>query len=478
MLIASTAVARDLALLDAVRSGNTQAARMLIAGGADVNAASPDGMTALHWAVRADDLPLVDRLLRAGAHADLANRLGVTPLELATTNGSAPMLKRLIAAGADPHALLPEGETLLMRAARTGRVDALKVLLAHGLDPNARETTLGETALIWAAAENHGGAVRLLIESGAAVDARSAQRSDVELKRMRRVRGVVTRGGWTPLMYAARQGAVDAIHALADGGASLDLTNSEGTNAVVLAIINGHFDVAAVLLDLGASPNIADQSGMAALYAIVDMHTLPWMKGRPAPKPSERVDAVALAKQLLARGADPNARLKAPILMRHQTRGDNALGDGSTPFLRAAKSGDVLMMRLLLAHGADPFAHQQDGANALMLAAGLGWRTGDADANDTGTDLDAIAAIALCLELGLDVDAVDYRGATALHYAVDRSDEIVTYLAGRGAKLTIEDYEGRTPLDIASRGINAEARGGYVRDTTAPLLKRLIDARP
>src|SRR5262249_44148945 len=159
---------------------------------------------------------------------------------------------------------LPEGETLLMRAARTGSADALKVLLAHGADPNARESSLGETALIWAAAENHASAVRILIEHGAVVDLRSTERSDEQLQRMRRLRGVVTRGGWTALMYAARQGAVDAVRVLAGAGAALDLTTPEGTTSLVLAIINGHYDLAAMLLEAGANPNLADRSGMAA----------------------------------------------------------------------------------------------------------------------------------------------------------------------------------------------------------------------
>ena len=293
---------------------------------------------------------------------------------------------------------------------------------------------------------------------------------------MRRVRGVVTKGGWTALMYAARQGALDSVRALAESGASLDLTNSDGTTSLVLAIINAHYDVAGLLLERGADPNVADRSGMAALYATVDMHTVPWMKGRTASKPSESMDTVTLTTRLLERGADPNAQLTAPILMRHQTSGDRALGRGATAFMRAAKSGDVTMMRLLLAHGADPHRRQQWQATALLLAAGLGWRTGDTDANDQGTEQEVIDAIALCLELGMDVNAVDHSGLTALHVAVDRGDEVVKFLVARGARLDIRDAWGRTPLDLAERGNDTEVRGNYVRPTTAALLRQLMTA--
>ncbi len=470
------ASANDAVLIDAVKAGNDAAVRAALARHPDVNALASDGTTALHWAVRADDVKTVDLLLRAGARVEVASRLGVTPLSLASTTGNPAMIQRLLQAGADVNTTLPEGETVLMRAARTGNADTLRLLLDHGADPNRREASLGETALMWAAAENHADAVRVLVERGAEVDARSTQRSAPELQRMRRVRGVVTKGGWTPLMYAARQGSLDAVRALVESRASLDLTTVEGTTPLVLAIINAHYDVADLLLERGANPNVADQTGMAALYAAVDMHTLAWMKGRTPSKASESVDALTLTRHLLERGADPNAALRTPILMRHQTRGDSALGSGATPFLRAAKSGDVALMRLLVAHGADPKRRQQWQATALHLAAGMGWRTGDADANDQGSEQDVIDAIALCLELGLDINAVDHSGLTPLHAAIDRGDEVVKFLVARGARFDIRDDEGRTPLDLAERGIDAEVRGNYVRATTAALLRELMAA--
>jgi ankyrin repeat protein len=254
-------------------------------------------------------------------------------------------------------------------------------------------------------------------------------------------------------MYAARQNATDAARALADSKADLNLRDPEGATALVIAIINAHFDLAAMLLEKGADPNVADQTGMAALYAAVDMHRLAIGHGRPNTKPSGELDAIDLIKVLLARGADPNQRLKAPLFQRHHTGGDRALGEGSTPFMRAAKSGDVVVMTLLIDAGADPKLTQPNQANALMLAAGMGWRDGSpaAPSYDQGSEQDAIEAIKLCMTLGLDINATTNNGETALHAAVTGrgAESIVRFLVDSGADLTAKNKQGRTPLDAA-----------------------------
>jgi len=290
--------------------------------------------------------------------------------------------------------------------------------------------------------------VRALLEFGADPNARSAATSFI---RPSLGQSVLPLGSWTPLMYAARQGATDAALALVEEGADPDLTDPNGTTALVLAIINTHYDLAAALLDKGADPNIADTQGMAALYAAVDMHTLGWAHGRPAPAPpgpGER-NSLDVIRLLLDHGADVNARMKKPKLQRHHTGGDPGLGAGTTPLMRAAKTGDVAAMRVLLDHGADPTLRQEDQTSLLMLAAGQGWRGGFNTARDSGTEAEAIEAITLCLELGADINETNEDGRTALYSAIRRGDRVVEFLLSRGARLDIRDQRNRTPLETA-----------------------------
>ncbi|HET9193995.1 MAG TPA: ankyrin repeat domain-containing protein [Vicinamibacterales bacterium] len=444
-------------IVAAVKAGNSVAVQSLIKQRVDVNAPEADGTTALHWAARADDVDMVRTLLRAGGNAKLANRYGVTALQLAAVNGSAPVITRLVAAGADVNAVLPEGETILMTAARTGRPEALEILLGAGAHVNAVEKWHGETALHWAAAENHGDAVRLLASRGADVDVRSA----TQTYRRRSGQSILPLGSWTPLMYAARGNAIEAGRALASLGAKLDLVDPDGATALVIAIINAHYDFAAMLLDAGADPNVADKdAGMGPLYATADMHRLAVGHGRPNPKPSGALDAVELTRRLLEKKADPNAKLKAAIIQRQHTIGDATLAAGATPLMRAAKSGDAAIVRLLLDAGADPAATLANGNNALLFASGLGWRDGSpaAPSYDQGSAEEAVATIDLLLARGLDINATNNTGDTPLHAAVSgrASPEIVRALVARGARLDVQNKRGQTPLMLAKNRGNRD----------------------
>jgi len=287
------------------------------------------------------------------------------------------------------------------------------------------------------------------------------------------------RGGWTALMFAARQGAVDAARTLAELGANLNLAalpqtdvplkpeetrsadNGVGTTALVFAIINVHYDLAAVLLDKGADPNVLDLAGMGALYAAADMNSLQWVQGRPAPILTDTLDGVDIVRLLLQKGADPDARLKTRPLKRHHDAGSTMnFGEGATPLMRASRTGDTAVIKALLDGGANPFLTLPDGTNALLLAAGQGYGgvRGDGIRIVVPTPEDAAGAVQLLLDRGVDVDSFNTAGNTALHAAVNRGDPVVRVLASRNARL-IKNKAGVTPLDLAQGGGGRGGRG-------------------
>jgi ankyrin repeat protein len=354
----------------------------LASAGPDVPA--PDGTTALHRAVSVNDVQKSEALIRTGADVNAVNRYGVTALSLAAGNGNARLLDVLIKSGANPKAAdssLREGRTLLMLAARTGSAEAVTLLAGHGGAVNAVESRTGTTALMWAASENRADAVRALVAAGADVNVRSKVTAyphtppgvigDALEEGYSYVgQTVLPRGGWTALMYAARQGALDGARALAECGADLNVQDPDGTPALTFAIINGHYDVAELLAGKGANVNLADRTGATPLYSAVDMHTLATSFGRPELPRTVTDGSVGAAKMLIAHGANVNAPLKTKVLKRTYQGGDARLAEGATPLMRAAKAGDVVMMTLLIAAGADLDRANAAGETALHIAAG------------------------------------------------------------------------------------------------------------
>jgi ankyrin repeat protein len=534
-VVGAGAAARSLPLVEAAKRADVANVRALLKQGVNVNTAEPDGTTALHWAADRNQLEVMTLLVRAGANVKAANRLGMTPLAVACTTGTGAMVELLLTAGADPNAASAEGETALMTAALAGKVDVIRVLLAHGADVNVDEKWKGQTALMWAAAEGHAEAVKLMVEAGANVKARSNT-------------------GYTPILFAVREGHSDVVRLLVNAGASpqdrlvkgstknelapvpsgtqaSSTRDGDTTPALSLAIINGHYELAALLLEQGADPNAFDARGSA-------LHSLAWMRrpGLPQgrinvpPPQTGRLDSLELAKLLLAKGANPNARIDWKEQRFDRDDGeirnppDISVGRGfisyvgATPFYLAAKHADVDFMRVLVANGADPNLPTLQKVTPLMAAAGFGFWDGESPSSLSGAGVpenERLAAVKLTVELGADVNEVTdfgdvpikgdpmdlfYRypdnllefpetalgdmrwsGGNSLHAAAVLSESpekmsIIEFLVEKGARLDAKTKLGWTPLMIAEGVL---AGGGNPRDSpqAIELFRRLMRER-
>jgi ankyrin repeat protein len=456
---------------DAAQRKDKDALRSILKQRGDVNAAQPDGTTALHWAAHWNDAEVVDLLLRAGANVKAENRYGATPLSEAVASGSAAMIEALLRAGADPKTLATkDGETVLMTAARAGNVDAVKILLSRGAEVNAQENYKGQTALMWAAAERHAPVVKLLLEHRADWRARSFDR-ETKPPKLSAASSIspIARGGFTALAFSAREGDTESARVMLDAGVDINYGDVDNTTALIVAIMNKQYSFARFLLDRGADPNLVGGYGRTALYAIVDIRNEDWST-LPNRKAEDPLPSLELVKELLALGAKADAALTAPLPGRSgMDSGDTTLDSGTTPFMRAARAGDAAVMSLLLEKGADPKLATKEGNTALMFAAGVGYR----DKNTRGTESEALEALKVSLAAGLGLAQANTRGETALHGAASRgADTIVQFLAEHGADLNAKTKQGFTPLDIAL-GKASTAQLPVPHDSTVALLRKL-----
>jgi len=532
---AALTLASDPSLLDAAENGDHAVAmRLVTAKGTNVNAAGPDGTTAIMYAAANDDLDLVRALIKAGANVKVKNQFGTSPITEAAILGSAPILEALLKAGADANFKTLDGETPILAAARSGKVDAAKVLLDAGADINAKEGWGGQSALMWAAAQSQAEMVKFLASKGADLNAHG-KANQWERKIIQEPRPKdMNKGGFTALHYAAREGCTACVQNLLAAGADPDSEDPDRETPLLLALQNMHFDTSAVLINGGADLDKWDIYGRSPVYMAADVSTLP-MKGNGGiaviPSP-DKLTALDVGRMMLAKGANPNIQLKRrpPYRDVPQDRGgDGMLAQNATPLLRAARGGDDKFTALLLEYKALVDLPSKEGITPLMAAAGVDFGA-RATRGRQRTDEGVLATMDLLIKAGANPNAksVVDRGAgggrggpppaaaakpaagapaalpddsasariaqvfrrgsqmpsanavpnqTALHGAAEHGfDKFIEFLVANGADLTAKDVNGRTPLDVA-RGAGGQRGGADAFPTTVALLENLMKAK-
>jgi uncharacterized protein len=422
----------------------------------DVNRRNPDGSTPLQWAVYKNDIAEARRLLKAGADVSLANTYGATPMTLAAEVANADMLKLLLEVGANVDSPNPEGQTALMAVARTGNVDAARLLLDHGATVDAREKWGGQTALMWASARRHPEMMQLLISKGADVNAASIDR---DYQRHVTAEGrpkSLDSGGLTPLLYAARENCLACVDVLLKNKADIDLPDPDGVSPLLLAIMNANWDLAKQLILAGADVNHWDMFGEAPLLTAVDLRTRV-DGGRASIDPINKTKGLEIVSLLIERGADLNMQL---FFKPAHLRGAGGGGDvrngaatstrGSTPLIRAANNADLEVVKILLEHGADATLYMADRQTPIHAAIA-----------GRASEPQALELIGILRKAGTDVNVValinheeEVRGGSALHYAVrKRQKDVIKLLASMGIDMNAVDQDGLTALDYTqSRG--------------------------
>ncbi len=546
----SSSVLAQSELTRAVIDGNMDSVKRLIRQDVDVNTIERDGTNALQWAIYNENTAIVRSLLNAGADPEAPNREGMTPLVLAAMTGNVKVVEMLLDAGAGVNQTLANGESPLMMAARTGNLEAMQLILDRGADINATENLRGTSALMWAAANRNAPAVKLLLDNGANIamnsaDAPPGRNPYLAPTARNRIRGFyqgvgqggdfgaqgeldnqdlelnITReellarlprelvqefqkedvqvgdfgeaisaapakqwGGLTALHFAVREGDLDTVKVLVDAGADVNQVSEFGWTPLLTATQNRYYQIGKFLLDHGANPNIANEGGWNPLYIATDNRNI---EGGDYPTRKPDMPHLDFISLLLENGANPNLRMASSTETRTIFTHQWLREEGATPFLRAAQSSDQELMKLLLAHGADPNINTSVGVTPLMVAAGIAWVEGVTFEWSEQANRETIEML---IALGNDVNAQDREdGRTALMGAAHKGrNYAVQMLVDAGADLSLRDIGSRDSvyqlagttwqaIDYAEGLVRVGVQSAESHPETSALLRRLMTER-
>jgi len=480
-------------LMYAARNGRPEAVKLFVEAGADVNAKERlRGTTALMWAVEQRHPEAVGVLLTAGA-------------DFAAKSAGAGLPRNYLAPRVNTRAV-EEAQKRRVRAQQAGRTyeQQLEWEYENGMDLGASRNAFtpnrarGAQPPAAPAGGARGGAAPTAPATspaaapaaapaagrgaGAAAPADDNDDSDVI------VAGLVGSGGGglTALTFAAREGDIESARKLLDAGADINQATEYGWTPLLTAVNNRNYRLAMLLIERGADVNRANKGGWTPLYLAVDNRNI---EGGDYPVPKPDLDHLDLIKALLAKGANPNAKVKDNTLTRTIFTMQWFFEDGATPFIRASQSSDVALMKLLLEKGADVKAVTANGDSALTASAGIGWVDGVTYERSPAENLEAVR---LLLDLGVDPNHANNEGRTPLMGAALKGrPEVVKLLVDRGAKLELRDRGSRDThipgatiagvtfqaVDYAEGLVRVGVQSAVERPETAAVIRKLMEDR-
>lgn len=504
----------------AAMRGDAATIEALLKGGADANEQLPLGRRPLMLAARSGNVEAVRALLEHGADVNAAeSERGTTALMQAADQGHADVLKELIKRGAKVGALskpvMRDGRSAALgnsedprRAVRQQNIAALcetknpdlaqvraqrvillgpsqKTIPDADLCKGIERRGLGFVTVAGAGGNAGAGvggeavAFQVDADGNLVLDA-NGDPIPVDTGRGRRPPPREPDGGaLTALVYAARSGSIDAARALLEGGADVNQTTRYGWSPLLAATQNQNYQMAKFLIEKGANVNLANKGGWTPLYLATDNRNI---EGGDYPTRTADMDSLEFITFLLDKGANVNARITESTETRTVFTNQWLNEEGATAFLRAAQSGDLQLLKLLVARGADPKINTKLGVTPLAAAAGIGWVEGVTKEHSTKETVETVKYL---LSLGIDPNFQADTGRVALHGAAHKgATEVAKVLLDAGARLDVRDF-GNTdnrgspeltahtwlPIDYADGLVRVGVQSAIPHPETAKLLR-------